>query len=464
MSVDRLTADDQVMLWPDPMWPQDIGAVAVLDGSRLLDPDGRLRLEVVQQAIAGRLHRAPRFRQLLCVPPRGLGAPLWVDDPAFDLAEHVRVAPLPPPGDDASLLHTVAQLRRHRLDRSRPLWEMWFLPGLPNSRLGLFIRMHHVVADGIAGVATLSAFLEPTADAGTPSAPPWLSRPAPTSGELLVDNARRHAGRLRGVLAGLAHPGAVLGPLRVMWPALREFLPRDGAPVTSLDRMVSADRTLAVVRAGMDEVGQIAQAHGATVNDVLLAATAGGLRALLSGRGELTDDLVVRADVPVTLRPVRQRASARGNLIAQMVVPLPVGMSDPGRRLERITAETTVRKARRRPSLGALLRSRITRRAVLLLLSRYPVNVATADVPGPGEPVFLAGAQVLEVFPLLNLIGNQTLAVGALSYAGRFSVMAVADRDTVPDLDTFAAGAQAELRALAATAAPVAAGGSAATD
>ena len=302
MSVDRLTADDQVVLWPDPIWPQDIGAVAVLDGSRLLDPDGHFRLEVVQQAIGRRLHRAPRFRQLLSVPRRGLGAPLWVDDPTFDLAEHVRVAPLPPPGDDASLLHTVAQLRRRRLDRSRPLWEMWFLPGLPDGRVGLFIRMHHVVADGIAGVATLSAFLEPTADAGTPAAPPWQARPAPTSGELLVDNARRYAGRLRGVLAGLAHPGAVLGPLRVMWPALREFLPRDGAPVTSLDRMVGADRTLAVVRARMDEVGQIAQAHGATVNDVLLAGTAGGLRALLSGRGELTDDLVVRVDVPVTLR------------------------------------------------------------------------------------------------------------------------------------------------------------------
>ena len=171
MSVDRLTADDQVMLWPDPIWPQDIGAVAVLDGSRLLDPDGRLRLEVVQQAIGSRLHLAPRVRQLLAVPRRGLGAPLWVDDPAFDLAEHVRVAPLPPPGDDASLLHTVAQLRRRRLNRSRPLWEMWFLPGLPDGRVGLFIRMHHVVADGIAGVATLSAFLEPTADAGTRAAP-----------------------------------------------------------------------------------------------------------------------------------------------------------------------------------------------------------------------------------------------------------------------------------------------------
>jgi diacylglycerol O-acyltransferase / wax synthase len=444
MSVDRLTAEDLVVLWPDPIWPQDIGAVAVLDGSRLLDPDGRVRLEVVRQAIGSRLHRVPRFRQLLSVPRRGLGRPLWVDDPDFDLAEHVRAAPLPPPGDEASLLRTVAQLRCHRLDRSRPLWAMWLLPGLPDGRVGLFIRVHHVVADGIAGVATLSAFLDPAADASTAPAPPWRPRPAPTAGELLVDNLRRHAGRLRSVPARLTLRG-LPGRMRAMWPELRELLPRDGASVTSLNRMVGPDRTLAVVRVRMDEVGQIAHAHAATVNDVLLAATAGGLRELLSGRGELTDDLVVRVEVPVTLRPVQQRAQARGNLIAQMVVPLPVGVSDSGRRLERIAAETTERKSRRRPSLGVLLRHRIARLVVLRLFVRYPVNVATADVPGPREPVQLAGARLLEVFPLLNLIGNQTLGVGALSYAGRFGIMAVADRDAVPDLDAFAAGVRAEL-------------------
>ncbi|MCI0687506.1 MAG: hypothetical protein L0Y54_09760, partial [Sporichthyaceae bacterium] len=93
--MERLSAEDQLMLWPDQLWPQDMGAIAILDGTRLLDPDGRLRIEAVRQAINGRLHLVPRFRQLLCVPQRGLGPPLWVDAPRFDLSEHVRVVPLP---------------------------------------------------------------------------------------------------------------------------------------------------------------------------------------------------------------------------------------------------------------------------------------------------------------------------------------------------------------------------------
>jgi WS/DGAT/MGAT family acyltransferase len=434
MSVDRLTAEDRVILWPDPIWPQDIGAVAVLDGGPLLGPDGDVRLELVRQVIGSRLHLVPRFRQRLSVPRRGLGGPFWVDDPGFDLAQHVRLTALPSPGDEEQLLNTVALLRRRRLDPSRPLWEIWLLPGLPDDRIGLFIRLHHVLADGIAGVATIIALLDPASDAGTAVASPWRPRPAPTTGELLVDNLGRRSGRLRAA-----------------WPGLREFLPRDGATVTSLNRLVGPDRTLAVVRARMDEVRQVAHAHGATVNDVLLAATAGGLRALFRGRGELTDDLVVRVEVPVSLRPVQQRAQAQGNLITQMVVPLPVGMSDPVRRLERIAALTTERKARSRPSLGMMLGNRLARRAVLWLAVRYPVNVVTADVPGPREPVHLAGAPLLEVFPLLNQLGNQTLGVGALSYGDRFGILAVADRDAVPDLGLFAGGVREELRALAAT-------------
>src|SRR4051812_22367412 len=100
----RLTAEDRLMLWPDDRWPQEIGAVAVLNGDNLFDPDGRFRIDAVRRMVAGRLHLVPRFRQLLCVPRRGLGGPLWVDAPAFDLTDHVRVAALPAPGDDAALL------------------------------------------------------------------------------------------------------------------------------------------------------------------------------------------------------------------------------------------------------------------------------------------------------------------------------------------------------------------------
>jgi diacylglycerol O-acyltransferase len=121
--MERLSAEDRLILWPDEVWPQDIGALGVLDGSNLLDSKGQFRMEAVKRAVEGRLHLLPRFRQVLYVPRRGLGGPLWVDAPAFDLSDHVRVERLHAPADEAELLRAVARLRRRRLDKSRPLWE-----------------------------------------------------------------------------------------------------------------------------------------------------------------------------------------------------------------------------------------------------------------------------------------------------------------------------------------------------
>lgn len=447
--MERLTAEDQLMLWPDEIWPQDIGALAVLDGSSVLDPDGRFQIEAVREAIAGRLHLVPRFRQLLYVPPRRLGGPLWVDAPTFDLTDHVAVLPVPAPGDEAQLLLAVEQLRRRRLDRSRPLWEMWFLTGLPDRRVGLFVRMHHAIADGIAGVATVAAFLDTTPDATAGSARPWAPAPMPTESELLDDKRRRYGGELGRVFSTLAHPVTTLRRVRAAWPMLRKLVTGKPGPRTSLDRRVGPDRNLALIRSSLDQVKQIAHAHDATVNDVLLAVTAGGLRGLLRSRGEPVEDVTLPIYVPVTLRQ-GPRAQARGNLIGQMVVPLPIGASDPDRRLRQIAAATAERKAETHPNLGTMFRSRIARLALLKLLDRQPVSVTTADVPGPPAPMYLAGARLLEVFPVLPLIAKVSLGVGALSYAGQFNITAVADRDTHPDLDVFTTSAQDELRALAA--------------
>src|SRR6266498_6164704 len=149
--LDRLTAQDLLMVWPDDFgWPEDIGALAILDGARLLDRDGRVRIEAVRRQLEPRLPLVPRFRQLLYRPRRGLGWPLWVDAAAFDLADHVRVHPLAAPGDEAQLLLACEQLARRRLDPARPLWEIWFLPGLPEQRVGLFLKLHHAFADGMS--------------------------------------------------------------------------------------------------------------------------------------------------------------------------------------------------------------------------------------------------------------------------------------------------------------------------
>jgi diacylglycerol O-acyltransferase / wax synthase len=446
--MERLSAEDQLMLWPDAIWPQDIGAVGVLDGRRLLDSGGRLRIDSVRHTIEARLHRVPRFRQLLHRPRRGLGPPLWVDAPAFDVADHVRVVPLPGPADEAALLHAVERLRRRRLDMSRPLWQMTFLPGLPDSRIGLYVRMHHAIADGVAGVATIGAFVDAGPDGPPETVRPWTPAPAPTARGLLADNLHRHVDRLGRTLPALAQPVATVQHLAAQLRAPQAVFAGQPTPATSLNRRVGADRALALVRTRLDRVKRIAHRNDATVNDVLLAAIAAGLRALLTSRGEPVDDLILPVYVPKTLRTAAARAHARGNRIAQTIVPLPVGVADVVRRLHAVTAATAVAKAQPHRPLGAALRGPLARAALLRILSRHPVNVTTANVPGPGQDVFLAGARLLEVFPVLPLVGNVSLGVGALSYAGQFNITVVADPDCYPDLDVFTLGVENGLRDL----------------
>jgi diacylglycerol O-acyltransferase len=248
----------------------------------------------------------------------------------------------------------------------------------------------------------------------------------------------------------LVHPMSSAHRVLAAWPAIRELLAEEELPATSLDRLVGPDRNLALIRSSIELVKAVAHTHDAKVNDVLLTVIAGGLRALLRSRGEPVDDAVIRVYVPVSLRH-GQYDGARGNLIAQMVVPLPIGVSDPVQRLGQIEAETARRKTRSRPSVGKMPHRGVLGRAFLELVNRQRVNVTTADLPGPEFPLYLAGARLLEVFPVLPLIGKVSLGVGAMSYAGQFNITAVADKDAYPDLDIFAAAVRDELRAFAAS-------------
>lgn len=447
MAIERLTPEDEVMLWPDRLWPQDIGALVILDGRGLFDLDGRFRIEEARAVVASRLHLQPRFRQLLYVPPHEQGGPLWVDAPAFDLAQHVEVLSVPAPGGEAELARLAEELVGRRLDRSRPLWQMWFLTGLADGRVGWFVKVHHCIADGIAGVATFGSFLDASRDVNTTSPQPWAPAPAPTTAALLEESVQRRRAHRRERLTSLSHPLRGLRQLWTTWPALRELVAEPALPGTSLDRMVGEGRRIAFVRGDLEVARQIAHAYGAKVNDVLLTAIAGGLRSLLVRRGEPVGT-ALRVYVPVTLRPVGERTQARGNQIAEMMVPLPIAVSDPVQRLQLIAAETARRKARARPSVGRMPHQGIAGRLFLKLIDRQRVNVTTADLPGPQVPLYFAGSEVLEVFPLLPLIGKVSLGVGALSYAGQFNVTVVADRDGYPDLEIFARELRAELAAL----------------
>jgi WS/DGAT/MGAT family acyltransferase len=452
--MERLTAQDLSMVLPEEFgWPQDIGALAILDGSPLPAADGRFRIEAVREQISRRLYLLPRFRQLLYAPRRGLGWPLWVDDPGFEIADHVHVFPRDIAGE-AQLLAACEQLRRQRLDRSRPLWQMWFLPGLAGARVGLFMKLHHAIADGVAGVAAFGTFLDLRPGAPAPPPPPFAPAPLPSGRQLFGDNLRRKMQAGQGTLTALGHPRTTARQLRRAWPAVRETFADGRAPRTSLNQPIGPGRTLALVRSSLDQVKGIAHAHHATVNDVLSAAVAGGLRTLLDSRGEPVDGLVLRAFVPVSLHR-EQPGQPRGNLDGAMIIPLPIGEADHIHRLQLIAAETAQRRKKNRPPGGTLFRNATIQRAFLRYADRQRfMNVYIANVPGPPVPLYLAGAPLAEAFPVVPIMGNLPLGIGALSYAGQFNITVVADRDSCPDAEVFTAALRACLDDLA-HAAPV---------
>jgi WS/DGAT/MGAT family acyltransferase len=313
--------------------------------------------------------------------------------------------------------------------------------------VALFVRIHHAIGDGLAAMTIVTAFLDRTPDRLVERPRPWRPRRPPRPAELAADRLTHH---LRAVLRALRQIAGLRGTLRrvrVAWPAIRELVAEPPAPKTSLNRVIGTDRLAALVRASYPEARRVGHASHASVNDVLLAATAAGARKLLQSRGEPVEGLEVRAYVPVTMRR-HLHGAEEGTHIAQMVVPLELSQQAPLERLRAIAFETDRRKARTRTSLSTLFGNGLVRRLALAAVIRQRVNIGTASVPGSPRPAYLAGARLLEVFPLLALVGNVPLSVGAVSYAGTLGIGVTADRDAFPDFDVFVAGVREELAAL----------------
>jgi diacylglycerol O-acyltransferase / wax synthase len=454
--MERLAASDLVMLRPDEVgWPMDIGALAILDGSQLVTDDGTARVNVVREAIERHLHLVPRFRQRLYNPPLGLGWPLWVDASDFDIAEHIRVQPLVATADEAQLLRAVEHLRNRRLDRSRPLWEMWLLPGLSEGHVGMFIKMHHAIADGVAGVATIGALLDQDANALPDAAPPWTPAPMPSSRELFADNIRRRLSAAGEAVRTLAHPSSAVRRARRTTPAVSASMAMHQESKTSLVHRTGRRRQLTLIRGDLHEVKHSAHMYGVKLNDVLLTAVAEGLRRLLLSRGESVQNVVLSAYVPASLHQ-EQAGQAAGNVTGMMFVPLPIGEPDPKRRLASIATVTSERKQHIvRPPSGVLARNAVAQRAFLrLAMHRRFADIYVANVPGPSTPLYLAGARLLEVFPVVPLAGTMTIAVGALTYPAQFNITVVSNPDACPDVDVFTNAVRDALQAVASSTTP----------
>jgi diacylglycerol O-acyltransferase / wax synthase len=452
LALDRLTPLDVSNLRIERHGlPMNVAALAILEGGVLLDASGELALEAIRVRIERRLHLAPRLRQRLYRPGFGFGAPVWVDDASFDLSRHVRTRPVLAGGGEEALLATCVELNDRPFDQAHPLWEMWLLPGALDGHVPMLIRFHHVLADGIAALLLLGTLFDSAPFDSAPEAPesqgpPWTARPVPARSELLGDALRRSVTGLRRGVRKIGHPRRSLAPARTLVRQALQLVREGRAPRTSFNRPVGRQHRVLLVRADLEQARQVAHAHHATVNDVVLCAIAGGARALLAGRGELQRPLVLKVSVAASVRAPTS-ASQPGNLVGILLVPVPVGEEDPIRRLEQIARATAERK-RLPPYQPA---ARFLQRAMIRTMNRQRrINLLMSNLPGPPQPLYFAGARILEVFQLGVVQGNVAVQVGALSYAGQLNLDIVADANLVPDLTVFANGMTEDLERLGA--------------
>jgi WS/DGAT/MGAT family acyltransferase len=429
--------------------PMNVAALAILEGRVLPDASGQLAVEAIRARIEQRLHLAPRLRQRLYRPGFGLGAPVWVDDGNFDISRHVRTRPVPAGGDEEALLATCVEINDRPFDRAHPLWEIWLLTGALDGHVPMLIRFHHVLADGIAALLLLgtlfdSAPFDSAPETSESEGPPWTARPIPTRSELLGDAVCRSVTGIRRGVHKIEHPRRTLAPARTFFRQALQLAREGRAPRTSFNRPVGRQHRVLLVRADLEQAKQVAHAHHATVNDVVLCAIAGGARALLAGRGELQRPLVLKISVAASVR-ASSSASQAGNLVGILLVPVPVGEEDPIRRLEQIARATAERK-RLPPYQPA---ARFLQRWMIRTMNRQRrINLLMSNLPGPPQALYFAGAKILEVFQIGVVQGNVAVQVGALSYAGQLNVDIVADANLVPDLTVFANGMTEDLERL----------------
>ena len=315
-SHDRLSALDASFLQLERVeTPMHTGALAVFEGTPLFDAHGRFRLVDVRALVASRLHLIPRFRKRVMPVPLDASAPIWVDDHRFDVAYHVRLARLSPPGTRVQLLDLFERLQIRLLDRERPLWELWFVEGLEGGHVGLVMKAHHALVDGVSGVDVAFALLDVTPEPVWLDAPRWQPQPAPTPGRLLIDSVRqrvlepggprRSAERAARRAADVKERAA-----RVAKSVTTVGAVADGvkvAPRTSLNHPVGTERRFGLVRFPLDDVQAVRRAFGGTVNDVVLTGLGGGLARLLESRGELTTELALNVFCPVSIRDADER-------------------------------------------------------------------------------------------------------------------------------------------------------------
>ncbi len=463
---ERLTQlDHSFLLYEDAQHgAMHVASTQIHEAAPLRREDGTLDIERIEEYVLSRLDRIPRYRQRLAFTPLE-GHPVWVDDASFNVRYHVRHSRCPHPGGARQLKRMAGRIFSQRLDREKPLWELWVIEGLEDDRIAVLSKVHHCMVDGVSGSELLAELL--TTEPREKPEPParWAPRPAPGRLALGAGEARRAlrapfelASALRRLVSDEDHARHHLGE---RLGALRRLITESGLPTpVPFNRPVGPHRRLDWTTSSIEEIRGVRRALGGTVNDVVLATAAGALGRYLSReRGLDLAPLRFRAMAPVSVRAADERG-ALGNRVSAWTLELPIAERDPRARLAAVRRQTQHLKETKQ-ALGAETLTRLgewTGSGLLSLGARLanhgtPFNTVITNVPGPRTPLYLLGSRMLEIHPHVPLAGTLGLGIALFSYDDRLSWGFSADWDLVPDLHQLVIAtdeAFAELRAAAA--------------
>jgi WS/DGAT/MGAT family acyltransferase len=377
-----------------------------------------------------------------------LSRPVWIDDDRFDLDFHLRHASVPSPGGRFELERAVGRVLSRRLDRTKPLWELYVFEGLADDRTAILLKLHHAMADGIGGMMIASALFDLAADA--PAGEPddaWAAEPAPPVQDLVrdaVEDAILHP------IQSLAHvarqPWIVAETLSASADAVRTVAGMGAPPRGPFDGRVGPNRRFATVERPFSVFRSIKQALGGTVNDVVLTVVAGGVHALLESRGEATRGRTLRAMVPVSVRAPGDSGDI-GNRVAPVFIDVPIGRMAARTRLRRVRAAAARIKesgmavgADTIIGLGAYAPPALHATAARLIAQARWCNLVVSNIPAPQVPLYLAGSPLEASYPAMNLKEDCGLSIACTSAAGTMAFGLTADWDQVPDIEVLALG------------------------
>jgi WS/DGAT/MGAT family acyltransferase len=443
----------------------------------------KLTRAMVLERVGQRLHLIPRLRQRLEEPPLGIASPVWTDDVNFDLDWHIRQASLPKPGGDAELGQFVGREFSHRLDRSRPLWEITLIEGLKGGRTALLLKAHHALVDGMAALALGALLLDPSPE-------PLEIAPPEQEWAPLPYDMRKHVTKLATTPLTRAARPVFEGLMRALDPnprravtdaikaaqelrkatdvALELAKNRPTAPMLAINRTISSNRRYTIATADLATVKKVGKLAGGTINDTILAIVTGMLaRYIEAAEGtELPGEarMTPLKREPIALVPVSVRSENEsgelGNRISTIFVDLPIEESDLLARIARIHAEMSeikdsaaIRAGEIMVGMTGLAPPLVSGLMVMAMGQMRAFNMVVSNMPGPQQPLYMTGVRATEIYPLAPLNpSNQGLNVGVISYDGTVCFGILADRDLEPGLSVATDGLHAALAELEAAA------------